>query len=250
MIDLTPEILALLFGAALLAGWVDTLAGGGGLITIPALLLSGIPPAAALATNKLQGSFGTLTAALFFLRRGLVSVRQNWLGLVATAAGAALGGLVVSRIDAARLAALLPFLLIAIGLYFLFFAGGRDEPRPPRMGQRPFDLGVAPALGFYDGFFGPGTGSFMTAAFLGLRGFAIRQATAHTKLFNFASNVSALAYFALFGQIAWTAGVVMIAGQMLGAWLGGRTVAGNGVRLIRPVTVIVCFGMSLRMLLA
>jgi len=244
------EILVLLFFVALIAGWVDAVAGGGGLITIPILLLLGISPAAAIATNKLQGSFGTCTAALFFLRQRTVSLTDNRLPLLTVCAGSVLGGWVLTQVDASYLSFLVPILLILTGLYFLFFADNLDDSREPRLSPGRFNATVAPALGFYDGFFGPGTGSFMATAFVMLRGFPIRQATASAKLLNFASNLAVLIYFVFFGQIVWLAGAAMIGGQIIGSYLGARIALNAGARLIRPVTIIVCFAMSCRALLS
>jgi len=208
----------------------------------------GIHPAAAIATNKLQGSFGTLTAAIYFLRQGSVSLRDNWFALLTVCAGSVLGGFVLTRVDASFLNYLVPILLIVIGIYFLFFAGNLDESREPRLSSSGFSSVASPVLGFYDGFFGPGTGSFMATAFVTLRGFSIRKATAHAKLFNFISNISVLVYFAFFGQIFWLVGGVMIGGQILGAYLGARVALTAGAKLIRPITIIVCFAMSFRSL--
>ena len=248
MIKSTPEILTLFFAVAMVAGWVDALAGGGGMITIPALLLAGCPPATAIATNKLQGSFGTLTAAFYFVRKRAVSLQDNIGPLIAVCLGSVLGGWVLVRVDPSHLHLIVPVLLVAIGIYFLFFVGDLDVARKAKITRERFNAIAAPSLGFYDGFFGPGTGSFMLTAFVTLRGFAIREATAHAKLFNFASNVAALLYFIVFGKILWLVGGAMIGGQMLGAYLGARTALNAGARVIRPVTIIVCFAMSARVL--
>lgn len=248
MIESSIEILVILFFVAVIAGWIDAVAGGGGLITIPALLLTGIPPAAAIATNKLQGSFGTLTAAVYFVRRRVVSMRDNWLPFTTVCAGSILGGFMLTRINAEYLSYLIPALLVMIGIYFLFFAGNLDEQRKPRISQTKFDTTAAPALGFYDGFFGPGTGSFMASSFVLMRGFTIRDATAHSKLMNFASNVSALLYFVFFGDIVWLFGIAMIGGQVIGSYLGAHIALKAGAKVIRPITIIVCFAMSARVL--
>ncbi|MCL4155036.1 UNVERIFIED_CONTAM: hypothetical protein GTU68_033706 [Idotea baltica] len=131
---------------------------------------------------------------------------------------------------------------------FPFFAGDLDESREPKMSANGFNTKAVPILGFYDGFFGPGTGSFMATAFVTLRGFPIRKATAHAKLFNFVSNLAALLYFVFFGQIYWLVGAAMIGGQVLGSFLGARVALNAGAKVIRPVTIIVCFAMSIRAL--
>lgn len=246
--EISLQLVLVLFLVACVAGWVDAIAGGGGLITVPALLLSGLPPAAAIATNKLQGSFGSCAAMLYFMRRGMVSLRDTWPAALAVCAGSVAGGWLLLRIRADLLILMIPGLLIAIGLYFLFVARNLDTARTARLSDRVYGRTVAPALGFYDGFFGPGTGSLMSTSLVLLRGMPIRDATAHAKLFNFASNIAALVYFLFFGQIAWAFGAAMILGQILGAWLGAHTAFKGGSRIIRPLTVIVCFVMSARVL--
>ena len=242
------QILAVIFLIAAIAGWVDAVAGGGGLITVPALLLTGVPPAAAIATNKLQGSFGTFTAAVYFLRRGTVSFRENRFAIATVCAGSILGGWILTRIDATYLNYLIPALLIATGLYFLLFTGNLDDSRKPQLSPSCFNTTAVPALGFYDGLFGPGTGSLMATAFVTLRGFPIRKATGYAKLLNFVSNLSALIYFVFFGQIFWLVGGAMIGGQILGSHLGARTALNAGAKVIRPITVVVCFAMSIHAL--
>ena len=246
--EFSAEILAALFLAACIAGWVDAIAGGGGMIALPALLLAGAPPAAALATNKLQGSFGTFTSALYFVRKGVVRLSDEWTALLAICIGSVVGGWLLTQIEAGALTLLIPVLLILIGVYFLFFARDLDEVREPRIGEKQFNTTVAPGLGFYDGFFGPGTGSFMSTSLVLLRGMPVRDATAHAKLYNFASNIAALIYFVFFGEILWVLGATMIAGQILGATLGARTAFRGGAKIIRPVTILVCFAMSAKAL--
>ncbi len=244
--ELSANILLVLFFVALIAGWIDAVAGGGGLITVPALMLAGFSPVTAIATNKLQGTFGTFTAAMYFVRRGMVSINDHFAALMLACLGSVLGGVLLTLVDVTFLNYLVPILLILTGLYFLFFAKNLDDSREPRVSARLFGGSVAPAVGFYDGFFGPGAGSFFATLFVTLRGYTIRKATAHAKLFNFASNIAALAYFVFFGQIAWLAGGVMIGGQMLGAYLGAKTALRAGSKLIRPITVVVCFAMCFR----
>lgn len=243
--EFSLQIIAVLFLVAIVAGWIDAVAGGGGLITVPALMLAGLPPAAAIATNKLQGTSGTCTAAFYFLRQGVVSIRENVAALLTVCVGSVAGGLLLTQTDTAYLSFLVPILLMLTALYFLFFSGDLDERRQPKIRASSFNVTMAPALGFYDGFFGPGTGSFMATALVTLRGFTIREATAHAKLFNFVSNISALVYFIFFGQIAWLLGTVMIGGQVLGAFLGARVALKVGARLIRPITIVMCIALSL-----
>lgn len=247
--DLGIVDFGILFGVAAIAGCVDTIAGGGGLITLPTLLMVGVPPAAALATNKLQGTGGSLTASLYFLRRGSVRLRENTFAIGMTFLGSVVGSWLVLTLDASALARIIPFLLIAIGSYFALSPqlGAVDSHR--RISPKAFAGLAAPLLGFYDGFFGPGTGMFMAVAFVDLCGYNLTKATAHTKLLNFTSNVAALLYFLLFGTIYWSVGLAMLGGQLLGAYLGARLVFARGASLIRPVVTAVCFAMAIKLLI-
>lgn len=245
----SPELLLWLFLAALFAGWVDTIAGGGGLITIPALLMAGLPPAAALATNKLQGSAGTFSASIYFVRRGEVDLVAMRYPIAATFIGSTVGAWLVLQVDNSQMLAYLPLLLIAIGLYFLFSPSIKDLDSTPKISALLFALLACPLLGFYDGFFGPGTGSFMMIAFVALAGYKVSKATAHTKVLNFTSNIASLLYFVIYGEVFWLVGAVMIAGQLIGSTLAARMVLSNGSKLVRPVVVIVCFVMSANLLI-
>ena len=250
MIEAGFTIIIVLFLVGVIAGWVDAIAGGGGLITVPALLLAGAPPAAAIATNKLQASVGTFTSTFYFIRQGAISLRENRVPIAIVCIGSIVGGFVLTQTNTTFLSYLVPVLLIAIGTYFLFFAKNLDESREPRLSRTQFNATAAPALGFYDGFFGPGTGSLMATSFVTLRGLPIRNATAHAKLFNFVSNFSALVYFVFFGQIFWLAGLSMVGGQIVGSYLGARIALRAGAKIIRPITIAVCFAMSVRALWA
>ncbi|WP_025028936.1 TSUP family transporter [Caldalkalibacillus mannanilyticus] len=246
--EFSIEIILLLLVVAIVAGWVDTIAGGGGLLTIPAMLLAGLPPATALATNKLQGSSGTLVATLYFLKKGAIDRRTITMSVIMTFVGAVLGGWLLLQIDAENLIMILPFLLIVIGLYFLFSPKVENKDRQARMKLSVFALTVAPLLGFYDGFFGPGTGSIMALSFIALCGFGAPKATAHAKVLNFISNIAALLYFVFFGHIAWFIGIVMMLGQILGAFIGAKMVLEKGASLIRPIVITVCFIMALQIM--
>lgn len=246
--DLGWVELGALFGVAAIAGCIDTIAGGGGLITLPTLLMVGVPPAAAIATNKLQGTGGSFTATLYFLRQGAIHLQGNWLTVAMTFGGSVVGSWLVLQIDSSILAQVIPFLLMAMGSYFALSPklGVVDSQR--RIGYKAFSVGVAPGLGFYDGFFGPGTGMFMALAFVKLCGYNLTKATAHTKLLNFTSNIAALLYFLLFGTLYWGAGLAMLAGQMVGAAIGARLVWRQGSQLIRPMVTLVCFALAIKLL--
>jgi|ERR1043166_2512752 uncharacterized membrane protein YfcA len=241
-------VLPLLFLTGLCAGFVDSIAGGGGLITLPVLLNAGIPPAMALGTNKLQATFGSASATLHFARAKLIDSRTVWLGVLCTAIGAWLGTACVQQIDPAFLKRLIPFLLLGIALWSLLRPNLGAEDVHARMGPKAFHISFGFLLGFYDGFLGPGTGTFWAMAYMAAAGFNITRATAHTKLMNLTSNVVSLLLFFLAGHIVYSAGLAMGFGQMLGARLGSRVVIRNGARFIRPVFITAALALTCKLL--
>ncbi|MDO9068803.1 MAG: TSUP family transporter [Deltaproteobacteria bacterium] len=233
-----PEILLpLLFGAAFIAGLIDSIAGGGGLITVPVLMGIGLPPQIALGTNKLQASFGSGSAMLHFVRAGTVKLSDCWHGILWTAIGAALGVLALQLLDATVLKFLIPWLLAAIAIYTLFSPRLGAEDSHARMKSGPFYLLFGLSIGFYDGFFGPGTGSFWTMALMMLLGCSMLRATATTKVMNFTSNFVALLFFLSVGQVYFLEGIVMGVAQFLGARVGSKLVIKKGTSFIRPVFI-------------
>lgn len=243
-----PEVLVALFFVAMIAGFIDTLAGGGGLIVFPALLLAQVPPLAAIATNKLQASFGSLTSSYRMLRSGLVTWGQVKGLFLASLIGSAIGTVVVQWIDAKALDIIIPIVLISVALYYLFAPTAKPDA-PPKISETAYRNSVAPGIGFYDGFFGPGTGSLFAFSRNVLRGEHLIQATAKAKLMNFASNVVSLVIFAFSGHIVWVLGLVMIGGQMIGAWAGSHLIIGGKTGWIRPLIVIMCLAMAIRYIL-
>jgi uncharacterized membrane protein YfcA len=243
------ELALTLFAVATLAGLVDAIAGGGGLIALPALLWSGLDPVSALATNKAQGVFGTASATLHFVRLGTIELRRAWPAVACTFVGAAAGSLTVQHLGGAILEQIVPVLLIAFALYFLVSPRVSDLDSHRRLGNLAFALLVGTLVGFYDGFFGPGTGTFFAMGYVALLGYNLRRATAHTKLLNFASNLAALLFFVGGGHVVWVLALPMAAGQFLGAWLGAHLVLRHGSVLIRPMLVIAALVVSVKLLL-
>jgi uncharacterized protein len=240
--------LPLLFLTGLVAGFVDSIAGGGGLITVPVLLCFGLEPRSALATNKLQATFGSSSATWHFARAGTVSAGDCARGFLLTLVGAALGTLAVRQLDPSFLRRAIPVLLIGVAAYTLLRPRLGTEDLHPRMPRPLFDVSFGLLLGFYDGFFGPGTGTFWTmACMLGL-GFNMTRATGYAKAMNFASNISSLAFFLPGGNVWYGAGLTMGMGQLLGARLGSRMVITRGTRFIRPVFISVVLVLTLKLL--
>jgi uncharacterized membrane protein YfcA len=250
MIESFPaEILALLVGIAFIAGFIDSIAGGGGLLTIPALLLAGLNPAQAIATNKVQAVFGSGSATFAFARAKMIDWKEARTGFFCSAIAAALGAYLISQVNPDFLRSIIPFMLIALALYFAFAPNLSDEPRRHLVSAKQHGLGAGSAIGFYDGIFGPGTGSFFAVSFVTLLGYGIKKATAHTKLFNFASNLGSLAVFLFMGKALIFLGLLMALGQICGATLGARSAIKHGAKLIRPLLVVMCCAMALKLLL-
>ncbi len=247
--EFSLDLLVILFAVATLAGFVDAIAGGGGLITIPALLWAGVTPAQALATNKLQGSFGSFSASLNFIRKGHVDPRDMVLAIVLTFAGSALGTVLVQMLDPGILMTILPGLLILIALYFLFSPRVGDIDAHQMIGKATFAFTAGFGIGFYDGFFGPGTGSFFSIAFVALLGFNMTKATAHTKVLNFTSNFASLVMFIAGGEVVWIVGGVMAVGALIGAQIGSHMVMKVGARLVRPLLVVTSIAISIKLII-
>ena len=248
MFEVATDLALLLILAGFLAGFVDAIAGGGGLITVPALLLAGASPVETLATNKLQGTFGAATATVAYARAGQVDLRTQ-LRMALISAGAGAGGATMAHLmpaDVLRL--VMPVILIAVALFFAFKPGLSDADRAQRMTPALFAVTAVPLIAGYDGFFGPGTGSFFMLGFVMLAGYGVLRATAHTKLLNFASNLGALMVFALSGSMWWAVGFAMALAQIGGAALGARLAMRVGARLIKPLLVVTSAAMAARLL--
>jgi len=243
-----PWLYPLLFLTGLTAGFVDAIAGGGGVITIPVLLNIGMPAAMALGTNKLQATFGSGSATWHYRQAGLIDFRDCWTGIAFTAVGATAGSLCVRLIHSEILRQTIPWLLIAIAVYLMLQPSIGEGDAHPRLGTGMFHLVFGLTIGFYDGFFGPGTGTFWAMAYVLYLGFNLRRATAHTKVMNFTSNLASLAVFLTAGQVHLGAGACMGLGQVLGARLGSRVVIRKGVRWIRPVFIIMALAITARLL--
>ena len=253
--------------AGLSAGFIDSVAGGGGMITVPALMYSGLPVHLALGTNKLQSSFGTMVAVMRYWKAGLISKEQIRHAMVWTVIAAAVGAWCVGTLGDEMLRRSVPILLITVAAYmvaspYLPSQGSSrasivgEEPRretdvasTARLSAKGFGLLVGGALGFYDGFFGPGAGAFWTVAWMSLQGLDLMRATAATKAVNLASNVASLAVFVCVGQVRWDCAAVMVAGQLVGARLGSGLAVKKGASLIRPMFTLVVITLAVRLLM-
>lgn len=241
------NLLATLALVAFIAGTVDAIAGGGGLLTIPALMAAGIPPVPALATNKLQATLGTASAFWSFHRAGHVDLRRFALPAAGAFLGSVGGAVAVQIVDSSFLAACVPALLILMAFYFLFAPPMSEVDRHARLGVRGLTA-ITTAIGFYDGFFGPGTGSFFTTALVALGGLGLVRAIANTKLLNLSTNVAALATMVAGGKVLWTLGLVMAAANILGNQTGARLAMRFNGRGVRPLLVIMSLALTVKLL--
>lgn len=246
--EISLQVYLLLAVCSFVAGVVDSIAGGGGLLTVPALLAAGLPPATALATNKLQSSFGSFSASYFFVAKKLVDLRQMKPVIVFTFVGSALGTILIQRIDSSQLSRVIPFMLLGFAVYFIFSPRLGDVDQHKRISFTLFSVLAGSLIGFYDGFFGPGTGSFWALAFVSLVGFNLSKATAHSKVLNFVSNIASLLMFLFGGKILWSLGLIMGVGQFAGAQVGAHLVVKKGTRLIKPLLIAVSLIMSAKLL--
>jgi uncharacterized membrane protein YfcA len=244
-------VITLLMLAAFAAGVVDAIAGGGGLITLPALLAAGLPPAAALATNKGQAVFGAAASTFEFTRRGAVDRARAPYSFVAAALGSLLGAWLVLRVSPATLRPVLVALLPAAAAASLL---KRPSPTtgPPTLAARAprrLAIAIALALGFYDGFFGPGTGTLLLFAYAYFFGDALVSASGNAKVANLASNLAAFVFFAASGNIRWAIALPMAAAQFAGAAVGAALAVRKGAALVRAAAVTVSIALATKVLL-
>lgn len=242
-IQLSLEIILMLTAVATIAGFIDAIAGGGGLLTIPALLLANVPPVFALGTNKLQACSGSFAASLTMIKKGVVNPRIIKRAIIGAFIGSVIGTILVQLSPPEMLEKVIPFLIAAIGIYTLFAPNLGEVEAEPRISESAWQKIVAPLIGLYDGYIGPGTGMFFSLGNVALRGREIVEATGAAKVLNFATNIASVIFFVIGGKILWTVGLAMMVGQTLGAYAGSHMVVKGGSKLIRPVIVLVCLAM-------
>lgn len=246
-----PVVIAALVAAAFFAGLVDAIAGGGGLITLPALFSAGLFDQTALGTNKGQSVWGSGAALIAFWRAGRVDRKLAVLAFPLGLLGAALGARLVMGIDKDALRPIVIGMLIGASVLLVVKKPTRDEDevQTPERARRALVIacGLALVIGFYDGFFGPGTGTFLIVGFVALCGKSMTRATADAKVVNFASNLASLATFAYAGKVRWGVALPMAAGQLVGGLVGARLAIKGGSRLIRMVVLCVSGALVIRL---
>ena len=246
--DLSPESVAVLVGVALFAGFVDAIAGGGGLLTLPALLLAGLSPVEAIATNKLQGTFGVASSSYSFWRAGRIEQNLLFPLFMATFCGGMAGAAFANLIPAQVLRGAIPLSLIGVALFVLFTPRLGDEDASARLSTSSFALSFGLGIGVYDGAFGPGAGTFYMLTLILVCGFGMMRAVAHTRLMNFGSNLGSLLFFLGSGDVRIGLGILMGLGAATGAAFGARVTMRFGARLIRPLVIILSLLLALRLL--
>jgi uncharacterized membrane protein YfcA len=245
---LDPSAWLLIALAGFAAGFIDSIAGGGGMISLPALLTAGLPPHLALGTNKLQSALGTSFSTANYASRRLVMADGLAVGIPATALAAFAGAWLVTRMSADLLVRTIPWLLIAIFVFVLLAPKLGVQRGRARMGSAGFYCAFGLLLGFYDGFFGPGTGTFWTFGFLLLLGYTLPHATGQTKTVNLTSNVASLVWFAWHGEVAWLLGLAMGSANVCGALVGSSLAIKRGAGFIRVCFLAVVGATILRLL--
>lgn len=243
-----PVQIAVLFGTGLAAGFVDSIAGGGGLLTLPVLLNFCPDPIVALGTNKLQSTFGSTSATWHFARAGALSFRDVWRACLLAFLGSLGGTLLVQQFDPGLLKRVMPVLLLAVAIFVWLRPQLGEKDLHPRLSRIKFDFIFAFGIGVYDGFLGPGTGTFLALAFMLGLGFNMARATANTKALNWASNVASLILLLIAGKVWFIAGFIMGAGQWLGAQLGSHMVVTRGTKFIRPIFLTMVLLITLKMI--
>ena len=239
------EILTFLFFVGVVAGFLDTLVGGGGLLAVPALLLSGIPPIYVLGTNKFQGSMGTGIATFLLFRKKKLDWNSVKNLMFASFIGSIVGGVIIQFVDTQFLSFVIPIVLVFIAIYFII----SPKPKSTVGNSKPnkkFELFAVPVVGFYDGMFGPGAGSFFAMTGVMLKKLEIIQATILAKPLNFASNIAGFIVFFSFGHIAFLIGLLMMMGQMIGAFFGTHYLLKANPLIIRLLIVIISISMLIK----
>ena len=240
---------SLLIGLAFIAGFISSIAGSGGLLVLPALLAVGVPPLQALATNKFQSVFGTLSSTINFFRRGHLDISALRGTLLCTFLGACLGTLAVQQLDPAFLKGLLPYFLLLLAVYVMISPSVTvDSTQEARWSAGRFAVWAGGGIGFYGGFLGPAMGSFFSLAFVGLRRFDLLQATAASKPLILMANATSVVLFVQAGLVFWPLALTMAGAQVVGARLGSTMAMRKGTQFIRPMLLSVLVLLSLKLL--
>lgn len=244
-------VLAVLVALSFVAAFIDSIVGGGGVISLPALLAAGLPPHLALGTNKLAGTGASLAATVRYARAGVIVLPLALTLIPFSVAGGILGAAAILQIDARFVKGLVLAMMILMTFYVVLRKefGARNGYAGPTRVATALAATSALLIGFYDGFLGPGTGSILLFAFLAIQRFDFVRAAGHGRVLNFASNAAALLWFALHGSIVWAVGLPMMVAMLAGAWTGSRYALKHGARWIKLLFVAVTSALLVRLFL-
>ena len=243
LINYSIEMLVFLFAIGGLAGFLNTLGGCGGLLTIPALLMSGISPIFALGTHKLQTTVGVGSATLLLLKKKKFDWREIRPIVITAFLGALVGAFIVQYIDTDTLSIIVPIVLVVTGIYFLVAPKLRKFKTSRVLSYRDV---VVPAIGFYDGMFGPGTGSFFVMATTVYKRIGLITASIIAKPLNFSTNIASVIVFVSYGHIVWELALLMMISQIIGSILGAHYLIKANPAVIRVLIVVVSFAMMIK----
>lgn len=236
--------------AGFAAATVDAIAGGGGLISLPSILAAGVPPHFALGTNKFASSFGAFTSAYTFTRLGKVFVPLMKFTIPCTLVGSVAGVITALKIDQGFLKVIILVLVFATAIYTIVKKDFGNEDKFTGLTRKNIIQGCifAFSLGFYDGFFGPGTGSFLIFLFIKIYGYDFTIAAGNSKVLNFVSNITSLVMFAINGKIYYMVGIPMALAMIAGARLGSKIAIKNGAKVIKPIFVTIAMVLTVKLL--
>jgi uncharacterized protein len=251
-LDISSLSLAFLLVAAFVAGWVDAVVGGGGLIQLPALLIglpSNTPPAVILGTNKISSFCGTATSSLTYALRIPLEARTVAPLVIAAAVGSAIGASLAKLLPKAAFTPIVLVALIGVGIYIwrrpqLGMVSTRKHAGPGQYGRT---TAIGLGVGAYDGFLGPGTGSFFVILLVIVLGYGFLEASATAKIANLVTNLSAIVVFGLNGSVLWMLGLMMGVANLIGGYLGARTAISRGNSFVRKVFLIVLSGLIIKL---
>lgn len=236
----------ILFLVAFIASAIDAISGGGGLLVVPTMLVLGLNPLTALGTNKLQSCFGTATSSFNYYKNNLLKEKNIKLLVSLSFLGSSLGTLLVSQLSNEILNNIIPILLISAAIFLIF---NKNTGKYTNNFILALFIPLIFLIGFYDGFFGPGTGTFFVLTFLIIKQRNLMEATAATKVLNFSSNFAAFLIFSYKGYVIFQLGFIMAIAQILGAYIGSRLAIKNGDKFVRPVIILISIILSIRIFL-
>ncbi len=240
--QITLQMLLIVCPLVFLASFIDAIAGGGGLISLPAYLIAGLPPHIALGTNKMSSTMGTIISTVRYCKNAKPHVKLAAVSVVFSLIGSYIGSNLVLLVSESFLRSVLVFVLPVVAAFVLFSKklGKSDKPFSPQGLKDYFAASIISFLiGGYDGFYGPGTGTFLIISFLWIMKMDINSASANTKIVNLASNISALVVFLINGKVFFTLGLIAIVFSVSGNYLGSQLVLKRGFGIVKPVIILV-----------